>query len=175
MQALDGHWGMTESKALAARAAADPPLVEEIVEALWHDKESTRTRAADALMRLSEFAPALLEGYQPALLELFYGPLPTIMQWHVVLLVPRVRMSVRDRRRAFVRLKELLNEPGSLTRTAAIEGLARLGLADPILLEEATHLIRHALRGGTPAMRARARRWAGQIEQYLKNLPPAAP
>jgi hypothetical protein len=80
-------------------------------------------------------------------------------------MVPRCRLSARERQRVFDRLKDLLNEKGSILRTCAIEGIAALGVKDPDLREEAAHIIRHALQHGTPAMKARARQWIRKVEQ----------
>ena len=154
-----------QARELAERASRDPALLEELVEKLWAEDECERTDAADVLMRLTEFAPELLEAYLPALLELFHSPLPQIMQWHVTLIIPRLRLAPAERRRAFAHLQKLLNEQGSITRTNALEGIARLAIADENLREPGANLLRKALQRGTAAMKARSRRWLCKIER----------
>src|SRR4051812_26284972 len=119
-----------QARSLAERASRNPALLEELVEQLWAEDECVRTDAADALMRLTEFAPELLQPYLPALLELFHAPLPQIMQWHVTLIVPRLSLTPAERRRALARLRELLQEKGSIIRTNALEAIARLAVVD---------------------------------------------
>jgi hypothetical protein len=73
-------------------------------------------------------------------------------------MIPRLQLTRAERQMAFAFLREYLNDRGSIVKTHALQGLADLARIEPALQPSVTSLLEDAVRRGTPAMKARARK-----------------
>jgi hypothetical protein len=115
-------------------------------------------RAADALEKISVKRTSLLQPFLPELLGLADETLQPEVRWHLALMLPRLQLNRRQRLRVFARLREYLRDRSSIVKTTALQGLLTLAGEDRVLAQEAEGYLEHALRAGTPAMKARARK-----------------
>jgi len=121
-------------------------------------------RAADAMEKASRLNGALLQGYKAELLGLLAEDQQKEVRWHLAVMVPRLRLTVPERRRVVKLLQIYLEDHSSIVKTFAMQGLADLALQDPALQPMVTELIRSLVRTGTPAMRARGRKILRQLD-----------
>ena len=148
---------------------AQPRLATHLIELLWDNDPGAVQRAADVLERVSRKpAPALapiLANSKDALLGLLFEAHLKKLRWNLALTLGRLPLTVPDCRRAAAALHTYLDDPSSIVKTAAIQGLADLTRHDPTQLPAVLDMLRIHGRSGTPAMRARSR-------ILLKNLEP---
>lgn len=160
---------------IAARIEAYPKRerskkVEQLVECLWDEDPGVANRAAAALERLSFALPSALDAWKAPLLGLLAEATQNKLRWNLALIVPRLKLSVPECRRAAAILQSYLDDSSSIVKTLALQGLADLTRQDPSLLPQALDLLRIHSRSGTPAMRARGRKLLLQLETPGKML-----
>ncbi len=134
-----------------------PGRLAELVECLWDDEPGVCSRAADVLERATRDRPHLAQRWKEALLGLMAEATEKKVRWNLALLVPRLKLTVRDCRRAAETLHSYLDDPSSIVKTAALHGMTDLTRQDPASLPDVFELLQVAGRSGTPAMRARSR------------------
>ena len=153
---------------LTASLLADPGKAGHLVEFLWDDDPGVASRAADVLERISRRGlPArerILPAAKKALLGLLPEAAPKKLRWNLALMLGRLPLTVPEARRAAVVLQSWLDDPSSIVKPAALQGLADITLLDPSLLPMALDLLRIHSRSGTPAMRARCRLLLQRLE-----------
>jgi hypothetical protein len=146
---------------LSAKLLADPGKAAQLVTLLWDDDPGVASRAADVLERISRRGlPArerILPGAKKSLLGLLPEAQPKKLRWNLALMLGRLPLTALEARRAAEVLQSWLNDPSSIVKTAALQGLADIALHDPSLSPLVLDLLRIHGRSGTAAMRARSR------------------
>jgi hypothetical protein len=165
MLAQGDRRSIARSNEVAELVALHPEQVAELVECLWDPDPCICMRAADAMEKASRGKHALLEAHKAELLGLLAEAQQQELRWHLAVMVPRLRLTVPERRRAVKLLQTYLEDRSSIVKTFAMQGLADLSLQDPALRPMVTELIRSLARTGTPAMRARGRKLLRQLEE----------
>jgi hypothetical protein len=135
----------------------EPGRFRELIKCLWDDNPVIRMRAADAAEKVSAKKPRLLDRHRAELLGLLAEAEQIELRWHLAAMVPRLRLTPAERRRAAAALHHYLNDNSSIVKTFALQGLADLARDDAALRDSVKQLLEDAVQSGTPAMRARAR------------------
>jgi HEAT repeat protein len=144
---------------------AKPRLAARLLEFLWDDDPGVAQRAADVLERITASvshkpSPALeriLFEAKDGLIGLAAEAQPKKLRWNLALTIGRLPLTIPECRRAAAALHTYLEDPSSIVKTAALQGLADLTRHDPSMLPAVLDLLRIHGRSGTPAMRARSR------------------
>ena len=136
---------------------AQPKRAAQLIECLWDDDSVLAMRAADALEKLSRTMPALLNAWKAPLLGLLAEATQNKLRWSLAQIVPRLTLTRPECRRSSETLQSYLDDPSSIVKTCALQGLADLTRQDSSLLPDVVDLLRIHSRSGTPAMRARGR------------------
>lgn len=134
-----------------------PAKLAQLVQCLWDDDAAVTNRAADALERVTRNRPAQAQRWKEPLLGLLAEAQEKKLRWNLALVIPRLKLTIPECRRAAALLRSYLDDPSSIVKTTALHGLADLTRQDSFLLPEVLELLRVAGRSGTPAMRARSR------------------
>lgn len=140
-----------------------PGLFPELIAGLWDIDPVVRLRAADAVEKVSRKQPELLHPFKAELLGLLAEASQQELRWHLAQMAPRLPFTRKERLRAASLLKDYLKDRSSIVKTFAMQALADLANADPALLPQTIEVLEQAMRAGTPAMRARARKLLAQI------------
>lgn len=143
---------------MVRRVAQNPGLVAELVDALADQDAVVRMRAADALEKVTTTHPHLVRRFTSHLLRVAATADEPEVRWHMAQILPRLPLTARQRARCARALRTYLRDQSSIVRTCALHALVELAVASPRLRREVTALLQEAVRAGTPAMRARARR-----------------
>ncbi|HME12870.1 MAG TPA: hypothetical protein VKF79_08420 [Candidatus Acidoferrum sp.] len=133
-------------------------LFPELLQFMWSDDPVVRMRAADAVEKISAAKHALLQPFKAELLGLAEETHQQEVQWHLALMLPRLRLTGTERQRAVAGLKGYLQSRSSIVKTFALQGLAEFAGRDEELRTEVLEIIMQASRNGTAAMKARARK-----------------
>lgn len=146
---------------VVALIEAQPRLATRLIQLLWDNDPGIAQRAADVLERVSRKpSPSLariLTNSKDALLGLLTEAQLKKLRWNLALTLGRLPLTLPDCRRAAAAFQTYLNDPSSIVKTAALQGLADLTRHDPSQLPAVIDLLRIHGRSGTPAMRARSR------------------
>jgi hypothetical protein len=141
-----------------------PKLFRELIQCLWHDDPVVRMRAADAAEKVSAQNPRLLARYKSQLLGLLGETEQIELRWHLAQMVPRLKLTAAERQRTAAALRRYLDDRSSIVRTFALQALVELSQSDQALRSETKQLLETALRSGTAAMKARARKLLQQLK-----------
>src|SRR5258708_34459205 len=154
---------------VAAMVADNPRLVPELIAGLWSDDRLVRMRAADAAEKVTRKHPDFLRSRKKEMLGLMAESVEPELRWHLALMVSRLALNVKERQVAISLLIGYLEDRSSIVRTFALQGLAELALKsdDADFRFQVTEILRQAVRGGTPAMKARSRKLLKQMEPVL--------
>jgi hypothetical protein len=159
-----GRQSIGRSDEVADLVRKEPGRFSELVECLWDDDPVVAMRAADAAEKVSRNRPDLLQPYRNELMGLLNEVVQQELRWHLALMIPRLRLTAPERRRAAERLQAYLDDRSSIVKTFAMQGLADLAMQDSSLKAEVIERIRILTRTGTPAMRARGRKLLRELE-----------
>jgi hypothetical protein len=153
-----------QSNEVAALVLRRPALFPQLMQGLWSSDPLIRMRAADALEKASSRRPDLLRPFKAKLLRLLDEATQQELRWHLAQIIPRLRLSKKDRRRAASAFRLYLSDRSSIVKTSAMQAIADLARIDDELMPEAKDLLIAATKGGTAAMRARGRKLLRQLE-----------
>ena len=152
------------SNRVAGLALKEPQIFYQLVRALWNADPIVRMRAADAAEKASARDPNLLVPHKAEILGLLAETTQPELRWHLAQIVPRLKLTAVERRRAFSALQIYLSDRSSIVRTFTLQALTDIAQQDTSLLASALDLIRETARTGTPAMRARSRKLLSRFE-----------
>jgi hypothetical protein len=122
-------------------------------------------RAARTLKKISERDAAALYTWRKALLQEAFRAVDVRVQWNLSIVLGRLPLKGADKALAVELMFERLGDGSGLNRTMAMQALMDLSEGDAGLRGRVMPLVREALEGGTPAMRARARRLLKPVKQ----------
>ena len=151
------------SNETAARILKKPTLLRYLFEGMEGDDAVVRMRAADAAEKVTARRPELLQPYKRRLLAIAGSTEQQEVRWHAALMIPRLRLTARERATAVDILFDYLRDRSNIVKTFAMDGLAKLAGQDSQLRIKVVPLIQELTDVGTPAMRARGRK-------LLRNL-----
>ena len=136
-----------------ARALAhDPGRTAETIALLESGDPVLRARSADALEKASRALPGMLQRQKRALLRVAARATQQEVRWHLAQMLPRLRLTLRERRQAMRQLRRYLGDESRIVQVCAMQSLWEL---DP---GAARGLVERMAATGSPALRARARR-----------------
>jgi hypothetical protein len=128
-----------------------------------------RMRAADAIEKISRQRPEWLAPHKLEFLGLATGTDQIEVRWHMAQILPRLRLTPRERTVAIDILFDYLNDRSSIVKTHAMQGLADFAARDPQLKSKILPLLEELTQVGTAAMRARGRKLLAHLNRPAPN------
>jgi len=153
------------SNEVVALVLRRPALFPQLMQGLWSGDPLIRMRAADAVEKVSLRRPDLLRPFKAKLLRLLDEATQQELRWHLAQIIPRLRLSKKDCRRAAVAFRLYLSDRSSIVKTTAMQAMADLAYIDDELIPEVRKLLTKLTRSGTAGMRARGRKLQRQLER----------
>ena len=141
-----------------------PKRFAELLRCLWSDDLIVRMRAADAAEKVSDRKPELLKSYKAELLGLLAETDQIELRWHLAQMIPRLRLTQVERRRAAEALQLYLQDRSSIVRTFALQALTDLSRDDAALRPGVREILEQSAVTGTAAMKARARKLLKELK-----------
>src|SRR5512139_109770 len=147
-----------------------PERMKELVGCLGSGDPVVRSRAADALEKLTAKRPALLEPYRGVLLRLAAASGQQEVRWHLAQMMPRLPLSRRQIRAVFSLLRVYLEDRSAIVKVCVLQAMFDLSLRDSSLRPPVKALVETACRAETPAMRARGRKLLSRLGEEPHGL-----
>jgi hypothetical protein len=152
------------SNEVAELVCKRPGLFAELIRGMYAADPLVRMRAADAAEKVSLKQPALLRPFKGKLLRLLEEAGEQELRWHLAQMVPRLPLTREECPRVVAALRRYLGDRSSIVKTCAMQAMADLAAQDESLAADTRALLQDALRNGTGAMKARARRLLTRFE-----------
>ena len=135
-----------------------PSLFRYLFEGMASDDAIVRMRAADVAEKVTARRPELLQPHKKKLFRIAGSSDQQEMRWHAALMIPRLKLTAKERAAAMDIFFDYLRDRSSIVKTFAMQGLATLASTDSRLRAKILPLLRELTEVGTPAMRARGRK-----------------
>jgi hypothetical protein len=130
----------------------------ELVGLLRDGDKGVVERAARTLKKIAERDRGALYAWRKALLKEAFRAVDVRVQWNLSIVLGRLPLKGADKGLAVELMFERLRDGSGLNRTMAMQALMDLSVGDEGLRARVMPIVVESLEGGTPAMRARARR-----------------
>jgi hypothetical protein len=153
------------ANAVAAEVSADPALIRHLFDGLAVDDPVIRMRCADAIEKVTLPRPDLLAPFRKTLFEIAGRTDQQEVRWHMALMLPRLKLTPRERALLLDILFDYLRDRSSIVKTCAMQALADLAARDPVLKSKVLPLLEELTEVGTPAMRARGRKLLTRLKK----------
>jgi len=147
-----------QSNKVASLVLKRPSLFPQLMQGLWNSDPLIRMRAADAVEKVSLHKPNLLEPFKAKILQMLDEATQQELRWHLAQIIPRLRLSKKDRTRAVSALRLYLDDQSSIVKTFAMQAMADIANTNEKLVPEIRELLTSLTKQGTAAMRARGRK-----------------
>ena len=146
--------------------AAHAPLLADIIAGLMDVDAVVRLRCGDVAEKISRQQPLWLLPHKRLLLELADEAKDQELRWHLAQTLPRLTLAASERARMFRCLETYRRDQSRIVRVCALQGLFDLALQDDSLQPLVCRHVETALRAGSPAEKARARKLAMTCAQW---------
>jgi HEAT repeat protein len=153
------------SNEVVAEVLARPGHFRHVFAGLSSDDLIVRMRAADAVEKITAQRPEFLQPFKKKLLAVAGSTDQQEVRWHAALMIPRLKLTPKERAAAVDILFDYLRDRSSIVKTWAMQGLSDLAGNDSSLRAKILPLLEELTEIGTPAMRARGRK----ILQHLNR------
>src|SRR5271168_2662445 len=146
------------SNEVATHVLAHPANFPHLMKGLAAADPVLRMRAADAIEKITAQRPDLLRPHKRKILAIAGSTTQQEIRWHAALIIPRLKLTAKERAAALDILFDYLRDKSSIVKTFAMQAIWDLAASDPKLKSQITPLIEELTQIGTPAMRARGRK-----------------
>ena len=137
----------------------NPKLFDEVFNAMWQsDDAGVRMRASNVCETVTRTRPNLLQARKKDLIKFVASVNQQQVRWHYCQMLPRVKLTRVERRRAFKQLKTFADDKSGIVRTFAMQAMFDLSQQDASLRDETRAWIEQQLENGTPAVKSRGRK-----------------
>jgi hypothetical protein len=148
-----------------AAVEQDPALIVQLIAGMQSDDPLIRMRSADAAEKLTATHPDWLQLHKRVLLNQIAKSEQQEVRWHVAQMLPRLRLTPTERRRAVSLMLGYLDDKSKIVRTFAMQALSDLAMQDQTLVPQVMGVIESQMADGSPAMRARGKKLLAQLAQ----------
>jgi hypothetical protein len=156
-----GPEAASEERVVAAFGRGGDAVRGELVGLLRDGDKRVVERAARTLKKISERDAGALFAWRKALIKEAFRAVDVRVQWNLSIVLGRLPLKGADEAVVVELMFERLRDGSGLNRAMAMQALMDLSATDEKLRARVMPIVRKALEGGTPAMRARARKLLG--------------
>lgn len=161
------------SEEAAAEVLRDPSLFPALLRGLGEGDARVRMRCADAAEKVTRERPDLLQPHKMRVFTVAELEDQQEIRWHLAQMIPRLKLSGKERLRAASVFYLYLDDKSSIVKTFAMQALADLAMQDGSMQRDVLLHLERLTAEGTPAMRARGKRLLQQMKSGIQQ--PARP
>jgi hypothetical protein len=141
----------------------DVERLKDLVECFKSSDPIIRSRASDALEKISVKQPPLLDPFKTVILSAAANSDQQEVRWHVAQMLPRLPLNRKEIISVFALLRSYLEDRSVIVRVCALQAMYELSARELSLRFQAKSIIEMANKTGTPAIRARCRKLLSQF------------
>lgn len=143
-----------------ASMVVDQETFDELFLLLFHHERTLVMRAADAIEKATRKYPEFLQPHKQQLMRLFKGAMSIELKWHVVQLIPRIRLSSSELNSVVSTIAYWAKNPyeSRIVRVNSIQALHDLSQRFPQVMSVFAEVIRHLEHEQTPSIQARIKK-----------------
>ena len=138
--------------------------IAELIAAVKSADTAVAEPASRELRNVARVDPMSLSAWRKDLLKLAMSVEDLRVRWNLIIVLGMLPLTSSQRAVAVDWLFERLRDPGSLTRTHALQALVDLSAGDAALRRRLLPIAQEFAETGTAAMRARARKLLKQMQ-----------
>ena len=146
------------SDQVARQIMKNPKLLAQVFAAMLDASPVVRMRAADAIEKASAIYPVLLQPHKRVILNKIAVIPQQEVRWHVAQILPRLKLTPKERNHAMSILFDYLEDKSSIVKTFAMQALFDFAQTDARLRKRILPILEFLTSNGTAAMRARGRK-----------------
>jgi hypothetical protein len=161
--------GLGCANAIAAEVVHSPDVLVELVAAAQDKRAIVTIRAANALKKVQQERPDLLEPFAKKILHTALASRELQARWNLIIVVGRLPLRGRDRALGIELMFEALRSESGLLRTFAMQGLVDLFVEEASLRRRVRPIVEEFAKNGTAAMQARARKLLPLVREDSKR------
>jgi hypothetical protein len=143
----------------------DPKLITELLIGIQHDDPLIRMRSADVLEKVTGRHPEWLQPHKRLLLNEIAAIEQQEVRWHVAQMMPRLKMTRRERAKAVKTLERYCEDESRIVKTFSMQALADIALENPNLVPTVVALIKELTRTGSAAVANRGRKLLAKLDK----------
>ena len=137
----------------------EPELFAEVFEGMLCDDDVVRMRAADVVEKVTAERPEYLDPFKSRLINEVANIDQQEVRWHVAQMLPRVKLSKKQRDKAVeILLNYIETDKSKIVKTFSIQALADFAEQDPKLRPQVVKLIMRLMKTGSPALISRGQK-----------------
>jgi hypothetical protein len=153
-----GRRSIGRSDEVALAISTNSKLFARVLTATLDADPVIRMRAADAIEKASALNPKLLQPHKRIILKRIAAIPQQEVRWHVAQILPRLKLTPKERDHAVAILFDYLEDKSSIVKTFAMQALADFTQTDSRLQKRIVPMLEFLTANGTAAMRARGRK-----------------
>jgi hypothetical protein len=154
------------SNAVVDAVRRKPDRFGELWECLSNADAIVRTRAADALEKLTRDHPTLLAPYKDALLARSLDEDTADVRWHLIAMLSRLPLDLAEAKTIMTSLDQALRHDRSrIVKVMALQAAADLASRHLALRDDASAMLDRAIRSPWPSVKARARKLTATLQR----------
>ena len=136
----------------------EPTLFKDLFHGFYSADPVIRMRTSDAIEKISQSRPDLLEAYKGEILALADSAEQKEMRWHFAQIIPRLDLTKMERERAFAIMEGYLTSQSAIVQACSLECLYDLGGKDTTLRKKAIEHLQHGLKSNFKAVQVRSKK-----------------
>jgi hypothetical protein len=139
---------------------------DQLFQIMVSDARLPAMRAADLIEKITRDYPHYLLSHQDDLRTLRNRPMHKELQWHIALLLPRIKYESKEFAEVWSLLKTWAADPlhSRIVRVNALQALYELSLSDSVLLKKLKEILVQLEAENLPSINAR-------IRQFRRKMP----
>lgn len=137
----------------------DSKLIGSLLSVVSSEQEAYNMRALDAIEKATRDDFSLLQPYKKIFINQLIYQKQKEIRWHVAQIISRFKFTKIERHRiANILIEDYLKDDSSIVKTNTLHALTEIALSDEELSMRVKPIIKRAIRSGTRAMAARAKK-----------------
>ncbi|MCG2689887.1 hypothetical protein L6252_01225 [Candidatus Parcubacteria bacterium] len=156
----DDFRSIGKSNEIVKSTLVNPDFFPDIFTGLLHNDPLIRMRAADAIEKITKIHPEWLQPYKRTLLKKILPLEQQEVRWHVAQMIPRLKMTKRERNGTAQTLFTWLNnkKESKIVRVMALQALSDFARLDNQLKNKVIKTLHKLLNTGAPSLKSRGKK-----------------
>ena len=147
----------------------EPAQFKYLVSGLFDTDPVVRMRAADAMEKISESTPLLLQPFKAQLVSLARETDQQELRWHLAQMIPRLELTAAETQAVTNIFIGYLSDDSKIVVTFAMQALAELAVKKKAVSARVLKAIETLTQNGSPAIQARGKKLLPGLKKLARQ------